>query len=177
MSTRNLSYPVGEFNPISNPNSALHQQWMNTIAGFPALVSATITNLDDAALSWRYRPGGWTIRQVVHHCADSHMNAYTRFKLALTEDHPGIKPYAEGAWAELSDSTLPLAPSLQVLEGLHLRWHHLLQNMSEADFDRTFFHPEHGTVFTLSTALDMYDWHCRHHLAHIQQAQELRFAE
>ena len=177
MSTQNLSYPVGPFDPVSNPDASLHQQWIRTIVEFPAKVSAVINELDDAALSWRYRPGGWTMRQVVHHCADSHMNAYTRFKLGLTEEHPSIKPYAESAWAELPDSTLPLAPSLQVLEGLHVRWAHLLQQMSEADFKRTFVHPEHGTVFTLSMALDMYDWHCRHHFAHLQQALELQFTE
>ena len=177
MSTQNLSYPVGPFNPISNPDAAQRQQWMQTIADFPDQIRAAVDGLDDVALSWRYRPEGWTIRQVVHHCADSHLNAYTRFKLALTEDHPGIKPYEEALWAELSDSILPLVPSLQILEGLHKRWHHLLQQMSETDFERTFFHPEHGTVFSLSLALDNYDWHCRHHLAHVRQAQKLRFTE
>lgn len=177
MTVNTLSFPVGVFQATENPNHATQQAWIKTLADFPSQLHATTVELDDEALTWRYRPGGWTIRQVVHHCADSHLNAYTRFKLALTEDNPGIKPYNETVWAELSDSQLPLEPSLNLLSGLHQRWCTLLQGMNEADFGRTFFHPEHGTVFSLMLALDNYDWHCRHHLAHVFQAIDKRFLE
>ncbi len=177
MAEINLSYPVGKFVSTDAPDAAHFQLWIRTIADFPAQLRQAVNELDDAALRWRYRPGGWTIRQVVHHCADSHMNAYTRFKLALTEEHPGIKPYNESAWAELADSQLPLEPSLILLEGLHQRWTALLEKMTPADFEATFFHPEHGTVFSFSLALETYDWHCRHHLAHVLQAKELCFEE
>ncbi len=177
MTTQNLSYPVGPFDPSTDSSASQRALWMLTIAQFPAQMRAAIAGLSDDELYWRYRPGGWTIRQVVHHCADSHLNAYTRFKLALTEENPTIKPYEEARWAELVDSKLPLEPSLQLLEGLHLRWYTLLQNMTEADFERTFSHPEHGTVFSLSLTLDNYDWHCRHHEAHILQARRQRFME
>lgn len=177
MTVNELSYPVGVFEATTNPDTLTRQLWIKTLEAFPRLMREATDELNDDALNWRYRPAGWTIRQVVHHCADSHLNAYVRFKLALTEDHPGIKPYDETAWAELSDSQLPIAISLNLLEGLHQRWCALLNGMSEVDFERTFFHPEHGTVFSLTLTLDNYDWHCRHHLAHVHQAIEHRFTE
>ncbi|MEL6658131.1 MAG: YfiT family bacillithiol transferase [Bacteroidota bacterium] len=177
MSTPNLSYPVGPFEPSGDTSASQRQEWMQTIAQFPTQMRAVVAGLNEEELQWRYRPQGWTIRQVVHHCADSHLNAYTRFKLALTEKNPTIKPYEEARWAELPDSKLPLEPSLQLLEGLHQRWYTLLQNMTDAEFERTFSHPEHGTLFSLSLTLENYDWHCRHHEAHIHQARTHRFSE
>ena len=114
-----------------------------------------------------YRDGGWTIAQVVHHLADSHLNSYIRFKLALTEDNPTIKPYDEAAWAMLADSRMPIDSSLQLLESVHARWVTLLRSMKEADFARTYVHPEHGKTFTLWGVLGMYAWHGRHHTAHV----------
>ena len=121
----------------------------------------------DSQLDTPYRDGGWTIRQVVHHLADSHANSYVRFKLALTEQWPTIKPYDEAAWAELADSRkLPVEPSLQMIAGLHARWVALLESLSEEDFQRGFTHPERGRM-TLATNLALYAWHSRHHTAHI----------
>lgn len=177
MSTISLAYPVGIFEATSEPDPSTIEGWKQTIANFPAQMRQAVESLAEEELSYRYRPGGWTIRQVVHHCADSHLNAYTRFKLALTEDNPGIKPYNETAWAELPDYEMPLAASLQILDGLHQRWEAMLRQMQPADFDRTFFHPEHGTVFSLTLALDNYDWHCRHHLAHVHQARKEQFTD
>ena len=177
MNLEQLKYPIGHFQKPEAITAKHLTSWIATIAEFPQKIATLTKNLEDDALSKTYRPDGWTIRQLVHHCADSHMNAYTRFKLALTEEHPGIKPYNESAWAELADSQLPLEPSLILLEGLHQRWTALLEKMTPADFEATFFHPEHGTVFSLSLALETYDWHCRHHLAHVLQAKELCFEE
>ena len=140
---------------------------IHTIHVLPELVKKATEGLSDEQLDTPYREGGWTIRQVVHHIADSHANAFMRFKLALTEDWPTIKPYDEAAWAELADSkTLPLAASLAMIEGIHARWFALLDTMDFDDFHKGFLHPERGRL-TLITALAMYDWHSRHHLAHI----------
>lgn len=175
--SKSLAYPVGPFEANPTVDASTLEGWIKTIAEFPAQMRLAVAGLSDDELAYRYRPGGWTIRQVVHHCADSHQNALTRFKLALTETHPGIKPYHESAWAELPDYRLPLEPSLQILEGLHLRWETLLRQLKSADFEKTFFHPEHGTIYSLTLALDLYDWHCRHHLAHVHQAKAKRFSE
>lgn len=140
---------------------------IHTLQVLAEQVKKAIEGLSDEQLDTPYREGGWTLRQVVHHIADSHANAFIRFKLALTEEWPTIKPYVEAAWAELGDSkTLPVAPSIAMIEGLHARWVALLQSMSFDDFHRGFNHPEYGSV-SLTKALAMYDWHARHHLAHI----------
>jgi hypothetical protein len=140
---------------------------IHTLQSLPALLRETVEGLSDTQLDTPYRDGGWTVRQVVHHIADSHANAFLRFKLALTEDWPTIKPYNEAAWAELADSkSLPLAPSLETIDGIHARWVVLLESMSIDDFQKGFNHPERGRV-NLMKALAMYDWHARHHLAHI----------
>jgi uncharacterized damage-inducible protein DinB len=173
METQNLEklkYPVGKFESPQTIDNQLLKQWIDTIAQFPNRVKAAVENLSEAQLDTPYRPGGWTIRQVVHHVADSHANAFIRFKLALTEDNPTIKPYAEDKWAELADAKLPLEPSLQILSGVHQRWLVVLNAMTEADFACTYFHPESQKNFTLKEALGLYDWHSRHHLAHIFQA-------
>ncbi|MBC7390699.1 MAG: putative metal-dependent hydrolase, partial [Opitutaceae bacterium] len=129
---------------------------------------AEVIYLTDSQLDTSYRPEGWTIRQVVNHCADSHMNSLVRFKLALTEDKPIIKPYYEERWAELSDSkSMPVIPAIQMLHGIHSRWTILLKSLSDNDIKKTFIHPEHGKEFSIEENIGVYAWHCNHHLAHI----------
>jgi len=135
------------------------------------LMRAAVQGLGPEQLDTRYRPEGWTVRQVVHHVPDSHINAYIRFKLALTEEQPPVKPYDQAAWAELSDSSAPIEVSLQLLAALHSRWVDVLQGMRPSDFGRTLYHPEHGVV-TLDRMLAMYAWHSGHHLAHITSLRE-----
>ena len=161
-------YPVGRFTlPDEPPSAAERARLIEEIASTPSRFRAAIDGLDDARLDTPYRDGGWTVRQVAHHLPDSHINAYTRFKLALTEDNPAIMPYDEAAWAMLADSRLPVAPSLALLESLHARWTALLHAMTEEQFRRTYLHPEHGRMFTLGGVLAMYAWHGRHHTAHV----------
>jgi uncharacterized damage-inducible protein DinB len=160
-------YPVGEYQPPKNVTPALRQQAIAAIAELPVKIRAAVKGLNDAQLDTPYREGGWTVRQVVHHVPDSHLNAYTRWRLALTEDSPTIKPYDEARWAELADAkSAPVEVSLALLEPLHDRWVRLLRSLVEADFAKTFTHPEHGQR-TLDWMLFLYDWHGRHHTAHI----------
>lgn len=162
-----LRYPVGRFDPSIQIPHGGRAALIDVIEQFPAQLRAAVAPLGDAQLDTPYREGGWTVRQVVHHVPDSHLNAYTRFKLALTEDAPQIKPYEEARWAELPDSRTAVENSLVLLEALHRRWVYLLRHMTEADYDRTLFHPEWGQL-TLGDVLRQYEWHCRHHLAHVQ---------
>ncbi len=149
------------------------QQWMTDIAAAPAQLRAAVAGLTPAQLDTPYRDDGWTVRQVVHHLPDSHLNAYTRIKLALTEDEPTIKPYEEARWAELPDARGgEIEPSLSLLESLHQRWLMLLRQLSSSDFDRRFRHPEHGRIFGLNEVLAMYAWHGRHHVAHITSLRQ-----
>lgn len=142
------------------------------IAQAPQRMYEAVVKLDDRQLDTPYRDGGWTLRQVVHHVPDSHLNAYIRFKWALTEDSPTIKAYDEAAWANLSDSRdTPIETSLVLLDKLHDRWMRLVRAMSETDFQRTLLHPENGTM-TLDTMVAMYSWHSRHHVAHITSTRE-----
>ena len=169
--TQDLRYPVGKF---QRPTSALSQEQrraaIRTIAETPAKLRAAVKGLGDRQLDTPYRPDGWTVRQVVHHVPDSHMNAYTRFKLALTEDLPTIKPYDEAKWAELEDGRNPfVAESLALLEALHVRWVYLLERMKPADFERQLNHPEWKNPMTLDQLLALYEWHGRHHVAHITE--------
>lgn len=165
-----LRYPVGKFEPPASYSSADIEAYIRTISAFPAELKNAVEGLGDEQLDTPYRPEGWTIRQVVHHCADSHMNAFTRFKLALTEASPTIRPYFEARWAELPDSrTLPVENSLVLLGALHARWTVLLQSLSDADRLRKYIHPEYGKEFSLNEAHALYAWHCRHHLAHITE--------
>lgn len=160
-------YPIGRFAapPASTPTVRTKQ--IETLRRLPEHLRTAVQGLSDAQLDTPYREGGWTVRQLVHHIADSHMNSYVRFKLALTEDTPTIKPYAEAAWAALPDSrTLPVEPSLALTEALHGRWVAMLEAMSDDDFKRGFNHPERGAQ-DLGTTLALYDWHSRHHTAHI----------
>lgn len=167
-----LRYPVGKY--IIQPFSEnLWKEWLNDIKFLPQHLENAILNLDEAQLDAPYREGGWTVKQLVHHVADSHMNAYTRFKLGLTEDNPAIKPYDEAAWAEMIDTkTIPINVSLTLLHALHTRWYEILKNMSREELDRTLFHPEHKKEMTLWYLLGMYAWHSKHHVAHVTALRE-----
>ncbi|HXG71935.1 MAG TPA: putative metal-dependent hydrolase [Gemmatimonadaceae bacterium] len=163
-----LKYPVGKFDFDAPISEADHPRLIDEIAATPGALRAAVKGLSRDQFETRYRPGGWTVKQVVHHVPDSHMNAYTRFKLALTEDEPTIKPYDEAKWAELPDSQKVAAEvSLRMVEAIHERWVSLLRSMDSADFRRGFHHPDHGRVLTLQRVLGMYAWHGRHHVAHI----------
>ncbi len=166
-----LSYPIGRFSFPDSSTPAQRQQWIAEIAEAPARLRAAVAGLTPEQLDTRYRPGGWTVRQVAHHVPDSHMNSYMRVKLALTEDEPTIKPYDEGRWAELADCAAPVEASLTLLESLHDRWVRLLGSLTDADFARQFRHPELGLV-RLDRNLALYAWHGRHHVAHITSLRE-----
>ncbi len=161
-----LRYPIGRWT-VPDAAPATRHALVAAVAEAPAALRAAVAGLDDAQLDTPYRDGGWTVRQVVHHVADSHMNAYVRMKLALTEDAPRIAPYDEAAWAELADSRLPIAPSLALLDALHLRWAAVLRAVGPDGWDtRAYEHPEMGRV-PLRTGLGIYAWHGRHHVAHV----------
>jgi uncharacterized damage-inducible protein DinB len=163
-----LRYPVGKFDWDPPVREADYPKLIAQIADTPSAMRSAVSGLSGDQLETRYRPGGWTVKQVVHHLPDSHLNAYTRFKLAMTEDKPTIKPYDEAAWAELPDSKqVPIDVSLALLESLHVRWVTLLRSMDVADFRRQLRHPEHDRVLTLGQMLGLYAWHGRHHVAHI----------
>lgn len=168
-----LRYPIGKFRkPIVLSQEEI-ETCASTIEAFPMKLRNEVEHLADAQLNTTYRPGGWTIRQVVHHCADSHMNAIIRFKLTLTENSPTIKPYFEDRFAELADTKfLPVEASLKILEGLHERWVYLIRNISFDDFSREYIHPEYGTTYRLDQATANYAWHCDHHLAHITTTKQ-----
>jgi hypothetical protein len=167
-----LRYPVGPCQYPASVSPEARTQHINDLAALPERLRAAVDGLDDEQLDTPYRPGGWTVRQVVHHYADSHMNAYVRFRLALTESQPTIKPYDEKTWAELPDSrTAPIESSLRLLEGLHQRWVMMFTALADSDFARTLHHPEIGVV-RLDTYLAGYGWHCRHHVAHITSLRQ-----
>lgn len=164
-----LRYPIGRFSPPVQITEGQRRGWIEQVASLPVDLRRAVADLNDAQLSQPYREGGWTVRQVVHHLADSHMNSYVRFRLALTEDAPLIKPYEEAAWAELEDAkSAPIDLSLALLESLHGRWVMLLRGMTAREFARTFRHPELGPL-ELDRALGLYAWHGRHHVAHIME--------
>ena len=167
-----LQFPIGKYE--AQPFS--EKEWKDRlihIQSLPIHLEYAILNLDEVHLESPYRPGGWTVKQLVHHVADSHMNAYMRFKLALTEDNPIIKPYDQDLWATLADSsTVPINISTTLLFSLHHRWHAILQHMTEADLQRTIFHPEQQQSITLWHLLGTYAWHGRHHVAHINSLRK-----
>lgn len=167
-----LKYPIGKFHEPKNTTRETIDQWIKTIENFPGKLNEQVRNLTEAELEKQYRPNGWTIKQVVNHCADSHMNSLTRFKLALTEDTPTIKPYLENKWAELYDSKeYPISDSLKIIEGVHARWAYLLKHLSEKELNREFIHPETNERISLKTNIGIYAWHCKHHLGHIKNAK------
>lgn len=161
-----LRYPTGTFHFDRNVTPEKRAAAIAAIRETPATLRAAVRGLDDSRLDTPYRPGGWTVRQVVHHVPESHMNAFVRFKLALTEQNPTIKAYDENAWANLKDVASPIEPSLTLLDALHKRWVTLLEVMEPGDFARPLQHPERGPM-TLDHLLQMYAWHGRHHVAHI----------
>jgi len=161
-----LRYPIGRFSEPASSLPGLRSAQIESVRLLPERLRAAVVGLSDAQLDTPYREGGWTVRQVVHHLADSHAMAYTRCKLALTEDWPTINPYNEAAWANLADCRLSIKVSLAMIEALHTRWVALLESLSEEDFHRGYAHPERGKE-TLIKMLAMYDWHSRHHTAHI----------
>ena len=167
-----LRYPIGQFQRPGRLSTEQRGELIQNLAALPGLLLQAVEGLDDNQLATPYRDGGWTVKQVVHHLADSHMNAYIRCKLALTEQEPTIKPYDEAACAELADSrTSPIELSLTLLDSLHARWITMLESMSDADFARAFRHPEIGLV-TLEVNTALYAWHSRHHVAHITSLRE-----
>lgn len=167
-----LQYPIGRFKLEGPPTQQEIGRAIDEIAQAPAKLRAAVEGLSSEQLDTPYRPGGWTVRQVVHHVPDSHLNSYCRFKLALTEDEPTIKAYHEDRWAELDDSrTTPIEVSLAMLESLHKRWVLLMKSLAPADFARTFRHPEIGLV-SLAKNVCLYGWHGRHHTAHITSLRE-----
>ncbi len=166
--TMDLRYPIGRFKKPKLITKQELSSCIGVIAGFPQEINKEVLSLTDEQLDTPYRKDGWTVRQVVHHCADSHMNAFIRFKLALTETNPVIKPYREALWAALPDSTTHLAPSLSLLKGLHERWGILLESLDDGDLKRAYVHPEHGRPVPLGEVVALYAWHCKHHLAHIR---------
>lgn len=163
-----LRYPIGEFKLPLNPTNENVTDWIAIIASLPEKLSKVVERLNDTQLDTPYRDGGWTVRQVVHHLADSHINSYVRFKWTLTEDHPTIKAYNEKVWAEMNDARkAPVKISLDILEAVHKRWVIVLRNLSEAELQRSFHHPESDKDVKLINAIALYAWHCNHHLAHI----------
>jgi hypothetical protein len=166
-------YPIGKFVPPDVVTPALRRQMIETIAATPGEIRIAVKGLNEAQLATPYRDGGWTVKQVVHHLPDSHLNAYTRFKLALTEDSPMVKPYDEAAWAALPDSvSTSVETSLVFLEGLHERWVNLLRAMREEDFLRTYRHPEFNGTRSLDFLLSIYAWHGPHHVAHVTELRK-----
>ena len=165
-------YPIGDFSMPSGITPALRQAAIEDIAHAPGKLRTAVAGLSDQQLETRYREGGWTVRQVVHHVADSHINAYVRSRRALTEDWPTVNAYDEKLWANLIDArTLPIAVSLDLLEALHRRWVTLFESLTDADWQRGYVHSENGRQ-KLAEVLQNYDWHCRHHVAHITELRK-----
>ncbi|MDE2757981.1 MAG: bacillithiol transferase BstA [Acidobacteriota bacterium] len=165
-----LRYPIGRFEPPTRIDKDQIEKWINEIEALPDDLRRAVKGLTDTQLDTPYRPGGWTIRQVIHHLPDSHMNSFIRFKWTLTEDRPEIKAYFEDRWAELPDyAVAPVSASLDLLEALHRRWVALLRSLTRRDLDRIFIHPDSGPA-NLAETIGSYAWHGRHHLAHIREA-------
>ena len=171
--SNDIRYPIGKYE-VEPYAQELKKKWINDIQFLPHDLEMAIQSLDEYQLDTPYRDGGWTVKQLVHHVADSHMNAYIRFKLALTEENPTIKPYEEAEWAKLPDTfNVPVNVSVTLLHSLHRRWTVINENISKEQFNsRTVFHPQHQKQITLWHLLGMYAWHCRHHLAHIKNLKE-----
>lgn len=167
-----LRYPIDKYQPQPFSEKQL-EEWLIDITNLPQHLENAVLNLDETQVNTPYRPEGWTVKQLVHHVADSHMNAYIRFKLGLTEDNPTIKPYNEAAWATLSDTrNLPFNLSITILHALHARWVEILKAINIDEWNRTVFHPEQKKEVTLWYLLGMYAWHSRHHTAHITALRE-----
>jgi hypothetical protein len=167
-----LKYPIGEYQSNKNPDAELLENWIHEIEAFPAKLESEVEGISIETLSRRYRPEGWTIKQVVHHCVDSHVNGMIRFKLALTEENVTIRPYFEDRWARLADSLEEdIEPSLLILRGLHKKLGILMRSITAEQLKLELIHPEYGYTYTLAEYIGNYAWHCNHHLAHIKQAK------
>ena len=169
MTDEQLRYPIGKFKAPASYTAEDIRNMTATIREFPGRLRQAVIGLNEKQLDTQYRTGGWSIRQVVHHVADSHMNSLMRFKWALTEENPTIKPYEEADWALLPDYRMPIESSLKILEGIHQHWVALLESFTEDQWNSTFVHPESGNITQLKKALAMYAWHSKHHLAHITE--------
>ena len=165
-----LKYPIGRFTAKESYTDSEMQSFIDTIKSFPERLIKETKHLLDHDLNKTYRPEGWSVRQVIHHLADSHMTALIRFKLTLTEENLTIKPYNETAFAEFQDYKLPISVSLEMINGVHKKWGALLENMDVRDFERSYFHPEYKINFSLKQVLANYNWHCKHHFEHIKLA-------
>lgn len=169
---QDFRYPIGRFQVPASITEQDRASWIRELEAFPQNLSKAVSSLKGAQLDTPYRQGGWTVRQVVHHLADSHINSYVRFRLAMTEDTPTIKPYNEAAWAELADAKISRVEiSLHLIEALHARWVVLLRSFNSTDMTRTFRHPERGEM-SLETALGLYAWHGCHHVAQITHLRQ-----
>lgn len=178
METQNLDqlrYPIGKYNAPQKIKKSEVKRWIKEIDKLPKKLKDAVKNLSDEQLDTPYRQGGWTIRQVIHHLADSHMNSYTRLKLALTEENPTIKPYEQAKWAELTDGkTLPIKFSVDLLKNLHKRWVTILKTLDKDQLKRTFFHPDKQRNIPLDEFIGLYAWHSNHHLAHIENLKKTK---
>ncbi|WP_053990572.1 YfiT family bacillithiol transferase [Mangrovimonas sp. TPBH4] len=164
-----LKYPIGPYTPAANPDTTILESWIKNIENFPSQLEDLTKDVSVAQLNWKYRPNGWTVKQVIHHCTDSHINSLVRFKLALTEDMPTIKPYFEDRWAELPDDLDDdISGSMALLKGLHKKWATLLKSLTREQLAREFIHPEHENPLKLIQTIGIYSWHCQHHLAHVK---------
>lgn len=176
MELQTLRFPIGIYKKPDVISSEQISDWIVTISKFPQKIESITNNLSAEELNYHYRPEGWTIKQVVHHCADSHCNSFIRFKLALTENNPAIKPYMENLWAELIDGKdNDLTYSIMILKGIHHKWVKLLQSFTEEDWKRTFYHSEADKTFRLDETLGLYAWHSEHHLKHIENALKYKY--
>lgn len=174
----NLKYPLGKPQIPNRITFENIENWIKTIEKFPIKVSDEIERLSNQELAYQYRPDGWNIKQVINHCIDSHMNSYIRFKLALTEENPIIKPYREDLWGELSDTIeYDLRESVILLNSIHKRWVFLLKSLLDNDLNKTFIHPDGNEKITLKENLCIYAWHCNHHLEHIINAKKYKYAK
>ena len=168
-----LRYPIGKFAKPEVITFGILAKAIQSIESFPERLKVVVANLSQVQLETPYRAEGWTVRQVVHHCADSHMNCFIRIKWTLTENNPTIKFYYENLWAEgIDNKTMPIQPTVQFLEGLHFRLAFVMKNLSETELVRTYFHPESNKEFQLKEVICLYAWHCNHHLAHITELKK-----
>jgi hypothetical protein len=163
-----MQYPIGKFEKPEAIDASHIQAALESISLLPSQLEKTLERVRDEHLLRSYREGGWNLRQTIHHLADSHMNAFIRFKLALTEDHPTIKAYHQDGWASTADNQADIQTSVAILKGLHARWVLLMRNILPEDWEKTFFHPEHLRSISLKETVLLYDWHGRHHHAHIR---------
>lgn len=175
MNIEQLKYPIGQFECPEAISTTVLSSWISDIQQFPNQVVEVVDKLSIEELKLNYRPNGWNIKQVIHHCADSHSNAFIRFKLALTEENPNIKPYEEALWAELIDGNdNDISHSMMILKGIHYKWTLLMNSLDDTQWKRTYFHPESKKKYVLKEVAGLYAWHCKHHLAHIKQALEYK---